>query len=170
MPREGEPHKKIRTEILPRIGNRLAEEGLIKSHAGERISIRTEIPVAEGTSLPYSVIPDYVLTFSDDRKVIVEVVGVLGEKGILGNVMVPYILTRFHDDIVGCIFLLAGYDEGETAWFTKKMAVAMAMLTPSVNRKPLISIVNGSDEEKLHSDIRKCVQAYNDAPSLSENT
>ena len=152
---ESELHKKIRREILPLLGSRLQDENLIIGHGPKSFHF-------ELGDTSYTVNPDYVFTLPDLKKVPLEVLNSIGNKTIWGNVMVPYVLLKYCEEVSHFIFILAGYAANDQYRFVKHMAVTMEMLRGSVDISKKLGIVTTTDLKvyELYQQLKDTLALY----------
>lgn len=152
---ESELHKRFRKEILPSVGSKLKDEGLITSHGFQRFNLTLD-------NISYHIDPDYTFVLHSSKKVPLEIVNSLGAKTVWGNVMVPYVLLKYRDDVSHFIFILTGYAAADQYRFVKNMAMTMEMLHGSadINRKLGIVPIKEPNIERVHSDLKETISHF----------
>ncbi len=100
MPQESE-HNHIVKKVLPRIAEKLKEEGIISSHDTEQI----DFPLFENNK-SLVIRPDRVLHLPNGDKVLVEVANQREPKRFVGEIVYPAILKKMNKIKASLVFVI----------------------------------------------------------------
>jgi hypothetical protein len=141
-------HKKIVEEILPRLAEKLKQEGIILDHDNKQIKIK---------NLPeIRINPDRILHLSNGKNILVEVVNPKEAKRFIGELVYAKILIHFQRITAALFFVLNPENQGRHERSLSQIHALSFLRLPKGSR----TVTWPSEEDKAYRTLKDFVERY----------